>query len=171
MLVLVLVAAWVSSACTGATAPTARPSPWWAGVQTPGATQTGAFRGRPGSPAYRCVRVGDHRAVRSGGFLAGNFGLDEQGFAAAYRQARRRTAEKIYWVPLHAGHMSKLAVQATLLPGQLVTWTYQGQAATGGGHVFYPSAVPIPAPGTWKLVARAGPNRGCFIVTFLSRAQ
>lgn len=136
-------------------------------MRTPGATQTGAFRGMPGSSADRCVRVGNHRDVRSGGFLAGNFGADERGFAAAYRQTRRHTAVKIYWIPLHVDHMSELAVQASLLPGHTVTRTYsQTQAAAGGGHVFYPSAVPIPVPGTWQLTAQAGPNKGCFIVTF-----
>ncbi len=138
----------------------------------PGATQTGAFRGKPGSSAYRCVRVGHPRDVRSGGFLAGNFGADEQGFAAAYQHSRRHTAVKIYWIPLHVDHMSELTVQATLLPGQTVTRTsHQSQAATAGGDVFYPSAVPIPVPGTWKLVAGAGPNRGCFIATFPAPAR
>lgn len=169
VLALVLAAAGVSSACSGAAAPAGRPTPWWAGVRTPGATQTGAFHGMPGSSAYRCVRVGDHRDVRSGGFLAGNFGADQQLFAAAYQQAQRHTEVKIYWIPLHVGHMSVLAVQATLLPGRTVTRTYhQDQVATAGGDVFYPSGVPIPVPGTWKLVATAGRNRGCFIVTFLA---
>jgi hypothetical protein len=136
-------------------------------VRAPGATQTGAFRGMPGSPADRCVRVGNHRDVRSGGFLAGNFGADEQRFAAAYQQTRRHTAVKIYWIPLHVDHMPELAVQATLLPGRTVTRTYhQNQVAAGTDIVFYPSGVPIPVPGTWQLTAKAGPNQGCFIVTF-----
>jgi hypothetical protein len=71
----------------------------------------------PGSSAYRCVRVAAHRDVRSGGFLAGNFGADEQGFAAAYDSSRQRTEVKIYWVPLRVAHMSGLTVQATLLGG------------------------------------------------------
>jgi len=121
----------------------------------------------PGSVVYRCVRVGHHRDVRSGGFLAGDFRADERGFAAIYQQARRHTEVKIYWIPLHVDHMSELDVQATLLPGQAVTGTYrQSQVATADGVVFYPSGVPIPVPGTWKLAATAGPNRGCFIVAF-----
>jgi hypothetical protein len=120
----------------------------------------------PGSSADRCVRVARHRDVRSGDFLAGNFGAGEQQFAAAYQQTRRHTAVKIYWIPLNVDHMAELTVQATLLPGRRVTRTYrQTQAATAGGDVFYPSAVPIPAPGTWQLTARAGPNQGCFLVT------
>jgi hypothetical protein len=168
VLVLIVAAACVSPACSGSTA-RARPSPWWAGVRTPGATQAGAFRGMPGSVAYRCVRVGSRRDVRSGGFLAGNFGAGEQLFAAAYQESQRHSEVKIYWIPLQVDRMSELAVQATLLGGQRVTRTYhQNQVGTAGGVVFYPSGVPIPVPGTWKLVAAAGPNRGCFIVTFLA---
>src|SRR6266851_1148817 len=38
-----------SRPCTGATNPTTPPSPWWAFVQPPGATQTSAYHGAPGS--------------------------------------------------------------------------------------------------------------------------
>jgi hypothetical protein len=48
---------------------------------------------------------------------------------------------------------------------------YQDQVAAAGGYVFYPSVVPIPVPGTWKLVATAGSNTGCFIVTFRAPAR
>ena len=117
------------------------------------------------------MHVGNHRDVRSGGFLAGPFGIDEQLFATTYRQFRRRSAVKIYWIPLHVGNMPELTVQATLLPGRTVTRTYrQNQAATAGREVFYPSAVPIPLPGTWQLTAKAGLNQGCFIVTLLADA-
>jgi hypothetical protein len=77
--------------------------------------QTSAFRGTPGSSADRCIRVGDYRNVRSGGFVAGSFAADEQLFTAAYQQARLPTAAKIYWIPLHVGHMPRLTVQAILL--------------------------------------------------------
>jgi hypothetical protein len=122
----------------------------------------------PGSPAYRCVRAGDHRDVRSGDFLAGSFGADEQAFAAAYRGSQQRTKVKIYWIPLHVGHMPGVVVTATLQHGRTVTRTSSTQIAAGGGALFYPSAVPIPVPGIWKLQARAGRDRGCFIVTFTS---
>jgi hypothetical protein len=93
-------------------------------------------------------------------------GFDEQLFATTYEQTQRHSAVKIYWIPLHVDHIPEMAVQATLLPGRTVTRTYtQNQVATAGGDVFYPSAVPIPVPGTWQLVAKAGPNQGCFIVT------
>ena len=98
---------------------------------------------------------------------AGGFAADEQGFAAVYQQNGRRTVVKIYWIPLHVDHMPELTVHATLLPARTTTRTVrQGQTAANPGVVFYPSGIPIPAPGTWELVAKAGRNKGCFIATF-----
>jgi hypothetical protein len=165
-----LCAVMVASACSSAATPTQK-SPWWASVQKPGAVQAGAFRSVPGSSSHRCVLVGHHRNVRSGSFLAGPFGIDEQMFAAAYQQTGRRTEVKIYWMPLHVDHMSELTVQAIHLPDRTTApLTRQSNVAAAGGHLFYPSAVPIPVPGTWELVAEAGPNVGCFIASFTAHA-
>jgi hypothetical protein len=165
-LALVCAAIAASSGCSGPAAPN-RPPPWWASVQKPGAMQTDAFRSVPGSSSYRCVDVGQRRNVRSGGFVAGNFGANEQDFGALYQQSRQRTAVKIYWVPLHVDHMSGLTVQATLLPSRtLVRTTRHDLVGAGGRAVFYSSGIPIPVPGTWELVATAGSNKGCFIATF-----
>jgi hypothetical protein len=160
-----------SSACSRPATRT-QTSPWWASVQKPGAIQAAPFRGAAGSSSDRCVLVGHHRDVRSGGFLAGPFGIDEQGFAAAYRQAGRRTEVKIYWMPLHVAHMPELTVQEIHLPDRTVApLTRQPYVAAAGGHLFYPSAIPIPEPGTWELVAKAGPNTGCFIASFTAPAN
>lgn len=165
-LALACAAIAAASACSGPTAPT-RPSPWWAGVQQPGAVQTVAFRHVPGSSSYRCVDVGRRQNVRSGGFVAGNFGANAQDFASFYQQSRKHTAVKIYWVPLHVDHMRELTVQATLLPSRTVVRTTRHDlVGAGGGAVFYSSGIPIPVPGTWELVATAGSNKGCFIATF-----
>jgi hypothetical protein len=113
-----LVNAFLSSAaCANPAQPAARPSPWWGASQTPGALQTAAFRGVPGSAANRCVAVGRHRNARSFEFLAGPFGVDEQVFTADYRQGARTQAVKIYRASLHVDHMSALTVQATLALG------------------------------------------------------
>ena len=58
-------------------------------------------------------------------------------------------------------------MHATLLAARSVSRIVElSQVAAEGRDVFYPSAIPIPVPGTWELTASAGPNRGCFIVTF-----
>jgi len=57
-------------------------------------------------------------------------------------------------------------MQAILIGGTAVArTTNRGQIGAIGKAVFYPSAVPVPAPGSWRLTARAGPDRGCFVVT------
>jgi hypothetical protein len=167
LLAVMLAAAFLSGACAAAAKPAARPSPWWAAYQEPGALQTAAFRGAPGSAANRCVAVGHHRSVRSGGFLAGPFGADQQGYTGEYRNGVRPSAVKIYWFPLHVDHMSVLTVQATLAGGPTITRTYTLVGAYGRS-VFYSTGVPIPEPGTWELLAAAGQNKGCFIVSFLA---
>jgi hypothetical protein len=170
LVVLVCIAGAALPACSDSAVP-AQSSPWWASVRMPGAVQTDAFRRVPGSASYRCVGVGHNRDVRSGGFLAGPFGVDEQLFGGAYQQYGQRNKVKIYWIPLDVGHMSTLTVHATLLTDTSVTRTVElTQVAAEGRDVFYPSAVPIPVPGTWELTASAGPNRGCFIVTFRASA-
>ena len=123
-----------------------QPSPWWARFQRPRATQTGDFRGLPGSVAYRCVEVGNHSDVRSGGFVAGNFRSDRAIFASVFKQFKE---VKIYWVPLHVGTMPTLTVRATHVgfPHTIRTTTWRDVAANPGA-VFYPSATPIPVPGT-----------------------
>ena len=153
LLAVMLVAAFLSGACAGPAHPAARPSPWWAACQRPGALQAAAFRGVPGSAANRCVAVGHHRTARSGEFLAGPFGVDEQGFTADYRQGVRPLAVKIYWVPLHVDHMSALTVQATLAGGPTITRTYTLLGATRT-FVFYSTGVPIPKPGGRKPTPR-----------------
>jgi hypothetical protein len=140
-------------------------------VREPGAVQTDAFRHVPGSSSYRCVDVGHSRNVRSGGILAGPFGVDEQLFAEFYHQYGRRNEIKVYWIPLDVDHMSTLTVHATLLAARSISRTVElRQVAAEGDDVFYPSAIPIPIPGRWELTASAGPNRGCFIVTFRAPA-
>jgi hypothetical protein len=103
--------------------------------------------------------------------VAGNFRADEQGFADQYQQNGRRAEVKLYWIPLYVDEMPELTVQATLLPRRTMTRTVrQGQVAANPGAVFYPSGIPIPVPGTWELVAKAGRNEGCFIATFTANA-
>ena len=139
-------------------------APWWSRFQRPGATQTRNFRGLPGSVAARCVEVGNHGNVRSGGFVAGNFRSDIETFASVVKQPKE---VKIYWIPLHVGTMPALTVLEVHVgfPHTIRTTVWR-EVAANPGVVFYPSATPVPVPGTWRLTASAGPNRGCFVVTF-----
>jgi hypothetical protein len=54
-------------------------------------SQADSFRHVPGSSSYRCVRVGHYHDVRSGDFMAGPLGVDEQMFAGFYQRDGQRT--------------------------------------------------------------------------------
>lgn len=106
--------------------------------------------------------------LQSGGFVAGNFLASKQDFANSYPH-NLDTGVKIYWFPRHTDQMEPLTVEATRITGEQLSSSAQFSDVvrpSGGGALFYPSGVPIPEPGTWKLVATAGPDKGCFIVTF-----
>jgi hypothetical protein len=76
--------------------------------------------------------VGHYREVRSGGFLAGPFGVGKQLFATSYQQYGKRGEIKVLWVPLDVDHMSALTVHATLLAAPSVSRTVElSQVATG----------------------------------------
>lgn len=141
-----------------------------------GGLQAGIFHHTPGVADYKCIHVDKYTDpqedntvdLRSGGFVAGDFARSQQNFASGYGDPTDHTGVKIYWIPLHAKHMPGLTVHATRISGTKITRTmHQNNVAWGSdGRLFYPSGVPIPQPGTWKLVAAAGQDKGCFIVTF-----
>lgn len=128
-----------------------------------------AFQDAPGTGARNCVDVERQRpisaqdGVRSGEFLAGPFVI----YADMWRQDPEH-ASKLWWIPLHTGKMPGLTVRAVLLDDPTVQRVFTA-AIVGysdrGGEAFYPSEVVLPVAGRWMLVATAGPDWGCFIVT------
>jgi hypothetical protein len=128
-----------------------------------------AFQDAPGTGARSCVDVERQRpasaqdGVRSGEFLAGPFVI----YADMWRQ-NPENASKLWWVPLHTGTMPGLTVRAVLLDDPTVQRVFTA-AIVGhndrGREAFYPSGVVLPSAGRWMLVATAGPDWGCFIVT------
>jgi hypothetical protein len=119
------------------------------------------FARAAGTAERRCVEVGGRDVVRSGGFVAGNF-----------RPYRHEPGEydKIWWMPLHPDRMTGLTVRASLLDGPSVTHEFSfPTGASNGNGSFYPSEIPLPRGGTWRLTATSGPDWGCFIVDLPNR--
>ena len=114
---------------------------------------------QPGITERNCAQVGEHATVRSGEFVAGDF----QAYRAGWRPNLPADQGKLWWAPLHTD-MSGLTLYATLLDDPAVSRVYQFGAAAGSNAngSFYPSAVPLPQPGRWRIVATAGPDWGCF---------
>jgi hypothetical protein len=126
--------------------PPARPGPLFQATQ-------------PGLMERNCAPVGEHAILRSGEFVAGDF----RAYRAGWRPNLPADQGKLWWAPLHTDAMPGLTLYATSLDDPAVSQVYRftTPAANANGP-FYPSAVPLPQPGRWRLVATAGPDWGCF---------
>ncbi|HEX8229636.1 MAG TPA: hypothetical protein VF826_10035 [Chloroflexia bacterium] len=116
----------------------------------------------PGTAQRTCVDVAKDDIVRSGEFIAGNFQL----FIEQWRPNLTEREGKIWWIPLHQDQMPGLTVK--LIRFEDLTTIFQVRnfptvGSTGVGS-FYPSGVPLPSAGRWRLVATSGPDWGCFDV-------
>jgi hypothetical protein len=112
----------------------------------------------PGSSRRECVTVPDGAPlVRSGDFVAGDF-VD---YRKQWKPNLGPDEGKIFWVPAHPQPAAELTITATSAGGQVVTYAAGALADSDSGPL-YPSGVPLPADGTWTLLARAGDNWGCF---------
>jgi hypothetical protein len=122
-------------------------------------SQTSVFqRNLPGTSRRECVTVADGvTLVRSGDFVAGDF--------AVYRQHWKPDLGpglgKIFWIPADPQPTAALTITATSASGRHITYK-AGSLAESDAGPFYPSGIPLPTTGTWKLLARAGDSWGCF---------
>ena len=121
------------------------------------------WRATPGSPDRRCVAVDDRSSVRSGEFVAGNF--------ASYRSRWDGTLEnsKLFYIPLDSTMTPPLMVTAETVGAEVVEMIQPLQflavAWSENGIPFYSTGTVLPYRGSWRLVAQAGPNWGCFELT------
>ncbi|WP_433201723.1 hypothetical protein ACQP00_31050 [Dactylosporangium sp. CS-047395] len=101
------------------------------------------------------------RDARSGDIIAGDF--------VEYRRQWRPGLEpgigKLYWIPSHPAVNARMTITATSATGRVETYDAGSLATNEGGVQFYPSGIPLPSAGTWKLVAEAGGDWGCFELT------
>lgn len=110
-----------------------------------------------------CAVVGEQRTVQSGGFIAGDF--------AAYRKMWPDYV-KLAWTPLDQSAVpGTLTVTAERVPNPeekalMFTFGNGRDYAEANSQRFFPSAVPLPERGTWRLIAQAGTNTGCFELSF-----
>jgi hypothetical protein len=117
----------------------------------------------PGTVERKCVDVERHEVVRSGEFVAGPFRL----YKEQWRPDLRPNEGKLWWVPLHQDQMRWLTVRAFSLdnPAMNRFYDFGTVASNREGDQFYPSGIPLPVAGRWRLVATSGPDWGCFDLT------
>ena len=117
------------------------------------------FSNVPGSTDRTCVPVPTNAPlVRSGDFIAGDF--------VEYRRMWKPNLSpdlgKLYWVPAQPQPSVLLTIMATSSTGKTVSYQAGSLTVNDGGRSFYPSGIPLPTAGHWKLVAQAGDSWGCF---------
>jgi hypothetical protein len=110
--------------------------------------------------AIQCTAADESHAVWSGDFQAGDF--------QAYRKEWPKQI-KLWWAPAkQETSLTRLTVAAWNLDDGVVTvyeWDHSesGFWAMGSdGRRFFPTTLPLPSRGHWRLVAQAGTNKGCF---------
>jgi hypothetical protein len=115
----------------------------------------------PGTADRRCVAVEGLEWVRSGDFVVGNF--------ASYRRYWDGTVKnsKLAYTPLHSTIPDQPLTLTADTIGVDPIETVQpleavGNAWTLDGIPFFSTGTVLPHRGSWRLVARAGPNWGCF---------
>jgi len=115
----------------------------------------------PGTDRRECVAAPDDAPlVRSGDFVAGDF--------VEYRRQWRPDLGpglgKLFWLPARPRPNAALTVTATAA-GRTETYSAGSLVTNDAGQAMYPSGIPLPADGTWKLVVQAGDGWGCFELT------
>ena len=148
-----------------ASGPSAPVEPTVAAAGAPGpVSQESVLGSLPGGTDGSCVEVDGQRDVRSGSMAAGNFA---EAITAFTQQSTGGGATvRLYWIPQHGDQLPGVTVRGTRLE--------DGQEFTHGDSTFgeaeqwryYLTEITIPSPGTWRLEATSGPDRGCFTVTF-----
>lgn len=112
-----------------------------------------------------CVRVSSNsRDVRSGDFVAGDFGNYIRTWAASSHASH---GGKIYWIPMYPdrSQVATILIQRRYPLPLLDLHVKSGPLSDSGDVAIYPSGIPIPSRGTWRLEANVGRNHGCFILT------
>jgi hypothetical protein len=140
------------------------------------------FAGNPiGTPERKCTSgpSTDVAAGKSAGFdfsytpvgiRSGDFVIGGQIGAGTPPGAGRQS--KIWWAPYHNPHehFTPLVVRGARLghPGDTIRYMQPNHAWPGRGpetDAFFPSGIELPRPGRWLLIATAGDDWGCFILT------
>jgi hypothetical protein len=152
------------AACSSSTArPASRPSvpQRERRASAPSSVARGRWATTPGTAQRRCVKVGHHTDVRSDTFIVGNF--------AAYVADWDGTVDhsKLYYIPLYPHGKPRLAVAAKSLgsrgPPVSILKTY---GETLSDPFAYTTGTVLPRRGSWRLIATAGRNWGCFDLQF-----
>lgn len=122
------------------------------------------WRTTHGNATGACVTVKRRRSYRSGDFIAANF----QSFINV-TATPEDDGSKLAFIPLHPDNSRPtLRVSAVKLdgaPASTLSFEFPADSWTSNGWPFYATGTDLPPePGTWRIIATTGRNRGCFDV-------
>jgi hypothetical protein len=130
--------------------------------------ETPATTGVVGSSERRCMNVDHVNIARSGDFVAGPFQFYYSTWSGGYG--------KLWWQPAWVSRTdtATLTVRVARLDAHvdaaIFAQSFLTHGTPRGEHTrlspdFYPSGIHVPSTGRWLLVATAGPNWGCYVLT------
>lgn len=128
--------------------------------------QTTVLESLSGSSSPRCAPVGKRTDVRSGRIAIGNF-------ATARKQYKKEAPSKeqpevfLYVIPEHSKKMRNLTLTVKPITGEGKSRTIKSNSVEQAEMWnYYAVNLPISAPGSYRLTAVSGADKGCFEVRF-----
>ena len=103
--------------------------------------------------------------MRAGTLAIGNF-VDMRKSYTAQAKTKAQPEVSMYVIPQHVKPESGVSVVLESLQGKGRRTVKVSSAQTAGDWRYYRVNVTIPSPGSWRIVAESGPDKGCFEVTF-----
>ena len=128
-------------------------------------TQTAVLTHLPGPAVARCVVVGARHDVRSGALAMGDFAAARATYAQT-NGAYDAQPTHLYVIPESRSTRSATVTLTRIGGGAAPIRVRSDHAADAAQWRFFPVALAITRPGTWRIKAASGSAHGCFVVTF-----
>lgn len=128
-------------------------------------TQTAVLTHLPGPAVARCVVVGASHDVRSGALAMGDFAAARATYAQTNGGYDAQPTH-LYVIPESRSTRSATLTLTRIGGGAAPIRVRSDHAADAAQWRFFPIALAITRPGTWRIRAASGSAHGCFVVTF-----
>lgn len=128
-------------------------------------TQTAVLTHLPGPAVARCVVVGASHDVRSGALAMGDFAAARATYAQT-NGAYDAQPTHLYVIPESRSTRSATLTLTRIGGGAAPIRVRSEHAADAAQWRFFPIALAITRPGTWRIRAASGSAHGCFVATF-----
>jgi hypothetical protein len=143
----------------------AAPYPTPSDQENPPTDQTAVLDALPGSAAASCAAVGKHSDLRSGSIAMGNFVSARKQYLQVAPKSELPEVN-VYVIPKDTSSMKSATVTVDPLGRGATRKVTSKSVQDAADWRYFAVQLPVAAPGSYRLTVVAGPNRGCFDVTF-----